>query len=448
MEQSKQSDGAIGKRVALTTLGCKLNQYDSEMVLTQFRTAGYEVVDDAAQADICIVNTCSVTAIAERKDRNALRSMHRKNPSARLFAIGCMAERTPDVLAKLPGVSAVIGNKEKERIVEIVELPRDDQRPLVAVGETAKACEWTDGLKINGMLGRTRGFLKVQDGCSQHCTYCIVPRLRGKGRSQPISSVVEQARLLADHGFREIVVTGVALGTYGFDFNGKDALVRLLSELEKIDGLRRIRLGSVEPWAVTDKFLEVIAGSDRICPHLHIPLQSCDNTVLHRMNRRYTVADISHLLEYAYQLRDDWGFGSDIIVGFPSETDEQFDNTCDFLSNSRMSYIHVFPFSERPETSATKLGGNVSTELMHVRVKRLRFIDRQIRTQFRRRHINSTCSVLFENRYVDGLLAGHAQNYLDVFVEPDSALIGTIARVLITQSHPEGVKGVIQQPSS
>jgi threonylcarbamoyladenosine tRNA methylthiotransferase MtaB len=448
MEQSKQSEEVIRKRVALTTLGCKLNQYDSEMVLTQFRAAGYEVVDDAAQADICIVNTCSVTAIAERKDRNALRSMHRKNPSAKLLAIGCMAERAPDVLAKLPGVTAVIGNKEKERIVEIAASPQDDQDPLIAVGETTKACEWTDGLKINGMLGRTRGFLKVQDGCSQHCTYCIVPRLRGKGRSQPISSAVEQARLLAENGFSEIVVTGVALGTYGFDFDRKDALAQLLSKLEKIDGLKRIRLGSVEPWAVTDRFLDVIAASDRICPHLHVPLQSCDDAVLRRMNRRYTVADISHLLDYAYKLRDDWGFGSDIIVGFPGETDEQYDNTCNFLSDSRIAYLHVFPFSERPETAATKLSGSVSTEQKHPRVQRLKSIDRQLRTQFRRWHLNSTCSVLFENRYVDGLLAGHAHNYLDVFVEPDSALIGTVARVHITQSHPEGVKGVIQQPSS
>jgi threonylcarbamoyladenosine tRNA methylthiotransferase MtaB len=227
-----------------------------------------------------------------------------------------------------------------------------------------------------------------------------------------------------------------------------DGLTRLLSELEKIDGLRRIRLGSVEPWAVTERFLEVIASSDRICPHLHIPLQSCDEMVLHRMNRRYSVADISHCLDYAYKLRDDWGFGSDIIVGFPGETDEQFNNTLSFLADSRMSYLHVFPFSERPGTAATRLSGCISAESKRSRVQRLKSIDWDLRKQFRRRHLNSDCLVLFENRYVGGLLAGHADNYLDVFVEPDSSLIGIIASVHITDSHFEGVKGVVQHKSS
>jgi threonylcarbamoyladenosine tRNA methylthiotransferase MtaB len=445
---TEQTTATVNKRVALATLGCKLNQYDSEMVLTQFRAAGYEVVEDVSYADTCIVNTCSVTATAERKARNTLRSIHRKNPSAKLFAIGCMAERTPAALAQLPGITAVIGNKEKEGIVEVADSLRDDQPVFIAVGGTSNADEWTDGLKINGLLGRTRAFLKVQDGCSQHCTYCIVPRLRGKGRSQPISSAVDQAHLLAERGFKEIVVTGVALGTYGFDFGQKNSLTLLLNELEKIDGLQRIRLGSVEPWAVTKQFLDVVAASDRICPHLHVPLQSCDDAVLRRMNRRYSVDDISDLMEYAYTLREDWGFGSDIIAGFPGETDDQFNNTCSFLSDSRFAYLHVFPFSERPDTAATKLNGGVAAEAKTRRVQKLKSVDHLLRERFKQNHLNLTCPVLFENRYVDGLLAGHAHNYLDVFVEPDSALIGTISNVYITHSHPEGVKGVIHHKSS
>jgi threonylcarbamoyladenosine tRNA methylthiotransferase MtaB len=189
------------KRVAITTLGCKLNQYDSEMVLAQFRSSGYEVVESAENADICIVNTCSVTATAERKVRNTLRSMYRKQPNAEIVVAGCMAERTPETLSEFPGVVAVIGNSEKERIVELLENRSSDNSPQIAVGETSKAGVWTDRVQLDGLLGRTRSFLKVQDGCSQFCTYCIVPRLRGRGRSQPISDAVEHARRLVDKGF-------------------------------------------------------------------------------------------------------------------------------------------------------------------------------------------------------------------------------------------------------
>ncbi len=410
------------------------------MVLAQFRAAGYEVVETPAEADICIVNTCSVTATAERKVRNTLRSMYRKSPNAEVLAIGCMAERTSETLAEFPGVIGVIGNSEKERIVEIFEEHSATESIGIEVGETSEATEWTDHLQLDGFLGRTRSFLYVQDGCSQFCTYCIVPKLRGRGRSQPISEAVDHARRLVDKGFKEIVLTGCALGTYGFDLEMKDGLARLLEALDRIDGLQRIRLGSVEPWAVTSDFLEVISGSDNICRHLHIPLQSCDDEVLRRMNRRYTVKDIGEILDCAYKLNDDWGFGSDIITGFPGETNEHFENTCSFLSDPRISYLHVFPFSERPGTAATRLAGNIEISVKQSRVQRLSNIDSNLRKQFREKHLGRTCQVLFENRYVDGLLAGHTQNYLDVYITPSPELIGRIVDVKITKLLSEGVE--------
>ena len=428
------------KTVAVKTLGCKLNQYDSEMVLAQLRTAGYSIVDENSDADICIVNTCSVTATAERKVRNTLRSVHRKYPNAEIYVIGCMAERTPQSLTEFPGVAGVVGNVEKEQIVKVIESFDLTKTPVIEVGKTSKAVKWTDRVQLDGLLGRTRSFLKVQDGCSQFCTYCIVPKLRGRGRSQPIAEAVDHAKSLVDKGFKEIVLTGCALGTYGFDLDFKDGLARLLDALDRIPGKHRYRLGSVEPWAVTPDFLNVIAGSERICPHLHIPLQSCDDFVLRRMNRRYTVKDIQSIFEHAFSVRNDWGFGSDIIVGLPGETDGHFENTRLFLNDSPLSYLHVFPFSERPDTPAQKLSGDVDTHVKQARAKQLADLDVDLRNRFKRRQLGDVCQVLFENRYVNGLLAGHAENYLDVFATPIPNLVGEIANVRIAELIPEGVK--------
>ena len=282
------------RRVAISTFGCKLNQVESEAILTQFRAAGYDVAETADAADVHVVNTCAVTATAERKARSLLRGLHRRNPGAQVLAVGCMAERTAETLAKIEGVAAVLGNREKEHILDFLPRQADTGTAEVHVGETQAAVAFGEGLAVDGLLGRTRSFLKVQDGCSQKCTYCIIPQLRGRGRSLEIPQVVEQARRLADHGFTEIVITGVALGTYGFDLGLQDGLASLLAALESVPGLQRVRLGSVEPWAISERLLSTIADSAVICPHLHIPLQSAEDTVLHRMNRRYTTAEIQH----------------------------------------------------------------------------------------------------------------------------------------------------------
>jgi threonylcarbamoyladenosine tRNA methylthiotransferase MtaB len=424
----------------VATLGCKLNQYDSEEILAQFRNAGYEVTESVSRADICVVNTCAVTATAERKARSMLRSMRRSNPGARLLAVGCMSERTPETLTAIPGVDVVLGNREKLHILDF--LPREHfDAPAVHVGETAETHDVTGEAIVSGLLGRTRSFLKVQDGCSQKCTYCIIPRLRGAGRSLDIRSAVERAQHLVEQGFIEIVLTGVALGTYGFDRGERDGLANLLEALEKVDGLERIRLGSVEPWAISDRMLRLVAGSERICPHLHIPLQSCEDTVLHRMNRRYTTTDICHLFDFAFSLRDDWGFGTDIIVGFPGETEEQYCATQNFLEDSPVAYVHIFPYSSRPGTPATRLPGHWSQSVKNERVARLKKTDRELRARFRRNNLGRTHHVLFEHRFVDGYLAGHAPNYLDVYAAADATVAGRVCNVKITELHPDGVVG-------
>jgi len=431
------------RAVAMATLGCKLNQFESEAILTRFREAGYDVTDEVEAADVCVVNTCAVTATAESKARALLRSMHRRNPRAVLMAVGCMAERAPQALAAMDGVSAVLGNREKEHILDFLPVARTTEAPAVFVGETRAATGFDDNVAVSGLLGRTRCFLKVQDGCSQKCTYCIIPQLRGRGRSLEIPRVVEQAQALAERGFAELVITGVALGTYGSDLGFDHGLVDLLAALSFASGLRRIRLGSVEPWAVTEDLIEVMAASRTICPHLHIPLQSADDSVLHRMNRRYTMSQISRVFEHAFRWRDDWGFGSDIIVGFPGEGREQFENTCRFLADSPLSYLHVFPFSARPGTPASRLPERIGDSEKKERASRLRVLDGELRARFRRAHLGKCVPVLFEKRYAGSLLAGHAANYLDVFAAADESLAGTIQDVMITQLHPAGVVGEV-----
>lgn len=428
--------------VAISTLGCKLNQFESEAVLAQFRSAGYTAIDNAATADVCVVNTCAVTGAAERKARQLLRSHHRRNPNARLLAVGCMAERAPDVLANIAGVTSVIGNHEKQHILDFLTADATAV-PRVFIGETARAAQFTDAVPVKGLRGRTRGFLKVQDGCSQHCTYCIIPRLRGRGRSLPAAAVVERARVLAANGFAEVVITGVALGTYGFDLGLTDGLTELIAALHAVPEISRIRLGSIEPWAITDRFLETLADSPTICPHLHIPLQSGEDGVLRRMNRRYTVNRMRRMFDKALALRTDWGFGSDIIAGFPGETDASFATTKRFLLESPLTYLHVFPFSARPGTPALKLPDAVPEGVRRERAAELRCLDAQLRARFSRRQIGTKHRVLFEQRLSGDFMAGHTPNYLDVFAPTAAEYVGTIQQVRITHMHPDGVAGEI-----
>lgn len=430
-------------KVAISTLGCKLNQYDSEEILAQFRSAGYEATGDLSQADVCVVNTCAVTATAERKARSLLRSIRRNNPDAELLAVGCMSERTPETLAVMPGVDAVLGNREKLHILDFLSRETNGNTAAVFVGETAHTTDVTGEAMVSGLLGRTRSFLKVQDGCSQKCTYCIIPGLRGTGRSLAIQTAVERAEHLVQQGFVEIVLTGVALGTYGFDRDERDGLANLIAALEEVEGLERIRLGSVEPWAISDRMLDIVASSKKICPHLHIPLQSGEDSVLHRMNRRYTISQIHHIFDYAFSRRSDWGFGTDIIVGFPGETDKQFAATQEFLANSPVAYVHIFPYSSRPGTPATKLPGHVSEAVKARRVSALKEINGTLRSRFRKQYVGTVQPVLFEQRRVGNLLAGHAPNYLDVYAPADSDVAGLIKNVSITQLHPEGVVGEV-----
>lgn len=426
--QSKES-----LRVFVQTMGCKLNQYDSEMILTQFRSNGYVESSSVRDADLIVINTCAVTEIAERKGRAAVRAALRSNQRAQVIATGCMAERAPNELL-LAGAQKILGNREKESLFGHL----GNSEP-VNVGGVNDNAAWSDGTVVRGLQGRVRAFLKVQDGCSQFCTYCIIPALRGKGRSLSIDDAVERTRELVDFGVKEIVLTGVALGTYGFDTGSEDRLPDLIAAISAVPGLTRLRLGSVEPWAVSERFLSVVAESDVVCPHLHLPFQTGTDQLLRRMNRRYSVSHLKWIFDRAFKLRDDWGIGADVIVGFPGETEALYRETKAFLAEHPVSYLHVFPYSVRPGTPAAKLADKVSDEEVSVRAGELRELSRQLRSAFHLRHVGSLVEVIVENRGNNSHLYGHARNYSDVAVPRTMAKPGDLLALTVDSADQDFV---------
>ncbi len=375
-----------------------------------------------------MVNTCAVTETAERKGRAAIRAALRQNPAAKVVATGCLAEKSAESLLSA-GAEKVFGNREKERLSEMLA-----NNTQVEVGGINRDAEWSDGTVVEGLSGRTRAFLKIQDGCSQHCTYCIVPKLRGKGRSLPIELAVHRAEELVQRGFHEIVVTGVALGTYGFDTERTDTLPDIIQAIARVTGLRRLRIGSVEPWAVSERFLHTVAESEVICPHLHLPFQSGCDTILRRMNRRYTVSELHRMLDYASKLRSDWGIGADVIVGFPGETSDEFQTTKKFLENSAVSYLHVFPFSSRPGTAATRLDGQIPQGEVAGRANELRDLSRTLRKRFHQQQVGSRVEAIAEKRYGTRHIYGHARNYADVAIPKNQISAGQVGEFQVERA--------------
>lgn len=432
------------RRIHVTTLGCRLNQYDSESILTQFHERGYEAVENPVLADVCVINTCAVTSTAERKSRNLIRSLKRRNPRARIIAAGCFPERSAEAVAELGAADLIIGNGEKEHVLDFLDKLDAGVESTVFIGESKRAKVWTDGTRVRGLRSRARAFLKVQDGCSQKCTYCIVPQLRGPGRNLGLDDAVKRAEYLVDSGFSEIVLTGIALGTYGQDSQGAASLSQLLVKLEGITGLQRIRLGSIEPWAVTEELLDLIADSVKICPHLHLPVQSGSDAILRRMNRRYTVDRLRRLFHYALERRNDWGFGADIIAGFPGEDESCFQETCEFVCGSPLTYLHVFPFSSRPGTPAERLPDPVAEIEKRNRVELLLELDREFRLRFQRRHLGTVQEVLIE-KHVNGFSAGLTPNYLRVYTSDPGIAVKSFIRTRITDIRQDGVVGTAEQ---
>ena len=405
--------------VYLQSLGCRLNQGEIETMARQFAAAGHVVVGDPAQADVCVVNTCAVTAEAERKSRHRVRALARANTAARIAVVGCYATLSPEQTRRLPGVAWVVPNAEKERTAEIVTVHSPSPPCNGGVGERS----------------RTRAFVKVQDGCDNHCTYCIVRLLRGSARSRSLTGVVAEVQALVETGCQEAVLTGVNLGSYGRDLGLPRGLRTLVKALLTGTDLPRLRLSSLEPWDLDETFFE-LWENPRLCRQLHLPLQAgCDET-LRRMGRRITVAKFAHLVEAARATVPDLAVTTDVIAGFPGETEAAFRASYDFVAAIEFARLHVFPYSPRPGTAAARLPDQVARDVRRARACAMRELGAEQASRFHQRFVGREMAVLWEQRRRDGLWTGLTDNYLRVITHAEGDLHNrlTATRLLTTQN--------------
>ena len=450
------------ERVAFRTFGCRLNQYDTESVRTLLEASGrYETVDRDADADVYVVNTCSVTARADASARKAVRRIHAENPEAKIVVTGCYAQRAPDELAGLPGVSLVLGAADRGRVVDELARTRPGEAARMVVAPIAEARKFLE-VPITEMRERRRAFVKVQEGCNESCSFCIVPQTRGVSRSREPEAVLEQVRRLVDRGYPEIVVTGVHAGDDGFDLGGFDLggldlgagapgsasggrrpLVDLIERILAVPGLERFRLSSIEPASVGDDLVSLMAGEEKFARHFHIPMQSANDDVLARMRRRYTAAGFRRLVERIAERVPDCGIGTDAICGFPGETDAAFQDTFDALTELPITYIHPFTYSPRPGSESAAWKDDVPSEVKKRRVGALKRLSRDKGRAFRERHVGRVAGVLPEGP--DG--AGWTDNYIRVEMDesaptPHRPGAAGVVRVRLAGLTADGMLGV------
>lgn len=396
-------------KVAIQSLGCKVNLYESEYITDQFQKTGYEIVPFQEIADVYIINTCSVTNTSDVKSRKVIHQAIRRNPDACIVAIGCFIEANHDYHED--GVDILLGNANKSKVLEYVE--RYWQTKQKANYFVTPIPEKFDDMTMSTFLGRTRAFIKIQDGCENFCSYCIIPYVRGKCRSKNFQTVLEEIQNYVQHGYKEVVLTGIHTGNYGVDL-GTD-FAALLREIVKINGLVRLRISSIEITELTDEVLQIIRDNDVIVDHLHIPLQAGSNKILRLMNRKYDLAYFKQKMEQIREIRPDISLTTDIIVGFPFETEEDFQDTLSFVREVQFSKVHVFPYSRRSGTVAADMAEQVPGDVKKDRVRRLLALSKELETEYMKKFIGKTLPVLMEVNRTDYSL-GHTSNYLLVKV--------------------------------
>ena len=425
-------------KVAFHTLGCKVNQNDTESLISVFRERGHEIVPFDEIADVYIINTCTVTNLGERKSRQSIRRAAAVKPQPVVVVTGCYAQTASGEIAGIPGVNLVVGMAERPRLAELVEQYCNDRCNKVSVSDISQERSWIK-LPVSHMTERTRATLKVQEGCDQFCSYCIVPLARGRIRSLPLEEAVNEFRVLVESGYREIVLTGIHLGAYGKELGL--TLADLLGELLKITGEYRIRLGSIEPNEFDENLLGMILNNDRICQHLHIPLQSGSGRILKLMNRHYTLTYYSDLLRRIRRDNPLIAIGTDLIVGFPGEMESDFEDTCKFVTGQAFSRMHVFRFSPRRGTPAATFQGKVPGPIKEERSRKVQTIAQQSSADYAQKFVGKEIAVLFEEKTSAGW-SGLSGEYLRTQVETGMDLKNMIKTVLIT-----GLSGDILQGS-
>lgn len=405
-------------KIAFYTLGCKVNQYETNAMAQMFLEQKNEIVDFGEFADVYIVNTCTVTSIADKKSRQMLRRAKQKNKDAIVVAVGCYTQTHADECSKIPEIDLILGNNEKNNIVQIVNEFINNKNNKIQVENIDNQKEFLDFGTVT-YLEKIRAFIKVQDGCNNFCSYCLIPYARGRIRSRKSKSVIDEIKEIAKKGIKEVVITGINIAFYGKDFEDDYYLIDLLEDINKIDGIERIRLGSIEPIIITDEFVKRLSKLDKICNHFHLSLQSgCDET-LKRMNRKY---DTNEFLNCVNLLRNNFenvGLTADVIVGFPGETEEEFNKTVEFLNKIKFSKIHVFQYSPREGTRAAKMTEQIKSEIKEERSKKIIDISKKYEEEFLDNQIGKKLEVLFEQQENE-FWKGHTKNYIVVQKEGEN----------------------------
>ena len=429
--------------VAFATLGCRVNQYETEAMAEKFIREGYEVTDFSNYADVYVVNTCSVTNMSDKKSRQIIGRARRINENAIIAAVGCYSQVSPEEVAKIEGVDVVLGTRNKGDIVYYVNKAKDEKKSQVVVEEVLRNKVFED-LNIEEYQDKTRAFLKIQDGCNRFCAYCLIPYTRGAVCSKDPEKVISEIHKLAEHGFKEIILSGIHTASYGVDLDGDVSLITILEEIEKIDGIERVRIGSIEPCFFTDEVIEKMKGMKKLCPQFHLSLQSGCDATLKRMNRRYTAKEYE---EAVYKIREnlkDASITTDVIVGFPGETEEEFNETYEYLKRLKLTKTHIFKFSPRKGTKAASMDNQIDGVVKENRSKALIELNDKNEADFSRSIVGREMDVLIEQEVSKkpGIFEGYTRNYVKVeILNANEEMIGKIVPCVIEEANGEYVTG-------
>ena len=424
------------KRVALHTLGCKLNFAEGTQILKQFTTQGFEVVDFKQLANIYIINTCTVTQVADSKSRHFIRQAHRTNPKAIIIVTGCYAQLSAEVFTRIEGVDYIVGNADKKSFFKTISHLTKQEKPQIVVGKIDNTNDFFSSFSLHE---RTRSFLKVQDGCDYNCNYCTIPFARGHSRNASISQLVTQANEIVQNGIKEIILTGINIGDFGHSTG--ETFFDLIKALDEVDNIARYRISSIEPNLLTNEMIEWIAKSKRFAHHLHIPLQSGSDKILKLMRRRYNTDFFIKKINTIHQIIPDAGIGIDVITGYPAETEKDFEDTYKLLTKLPASYLHVFSYSERPLAESKNLKQLNSKQEINLRSKKLHQLSNRKKQLFVAKNIQKTASVLFESENKNGKILGLTDNYIRVEHPFDESLKNQFLTVSL---HPTDNPVVLQ----
>lgn len=414
------------KTVAIYTLGCKVNQYESEAVTSLFEQNGYEVTAFEQNSDVYIINTCTVTNLSDRKSRQAIRKAKKTNPDSIVAVMGCYAQTSSEEVLKIPGVNLVIGTRDRNRMLEYVERLQAGECRINAVDDIMASRSFEE-LKVSTYKERTRAYLKIQEGCSQFCSYCIIPYARGPIRSRKPQDIIDEVCELSKNGFTEIVLTGIHLASYGKDLKTTN-LLDIIQRLNEIEGIQRIRLGSIEPTTITEEFVRAAADMPKLCPHYHLSLQSGCDATLRAMNRKYTTEEYSKCVALLKKYIPDAAITTDIMVGFPGETEEDFENSLEFAEKMGFSKIHVFKYSPRKGTPAAEAAEQIAPELKESRSEKMLALSDRLEAQYLNGYIGREMEVLYEQGLhgKEGYIEGLTKNYIRVAAQGSETETGRL----------------------